>query len=85
MEGNVEKEAFTIITQREGRPCRWCDRAKALLTERGEKFAAIPLTDGLLNFFDAMGFATVPQIWHGTKHIGGYTELAAYIARTEIQ
>lgn len=65
---------YRIITQP---GCIWCDRAKALLTFMGQEFAEEPLTPETKPAFKAAGYTTVPQIWHGDRHIGGYTELAA--------
>jgi glutaredoxin len=65
---------FHIISQPN---CVWCDRAKALLTERGFSYTEDVLdTHEKKAVFKARGFTTVPQISQGTRHIGGYTELA---------
>ena len=60
--------------------CGYCRRAKDLLTRKGAAFKEIDVTDD-----DAMraklvqmsgGAQTVPQIWIGTEHVGGYSDLA---------
>ena len=44
--------------------CPYCDRAKELLTRKGATFEIIDLM-------------TVPQIFIGDTHIGGYDDMAA--------
>lgn len=66
------------IYGREG--CVWCDRAKSLCERKGYDHEYIDLTSnlGLWNQLVAMyGFKTVPQVFVGTKHVGGFSELAA--------
>ncbi len=61
--------------------CPYCERAKALLSQRG-----IPYTEELVPFEDEAkwdelekktGMKTMPQIFHGERVIGGYSDLAA--------
>jgi len=60
--------------------CPWCDKAKALLAEKGLEFRATPLdTPEKRSGFKAAGFTKVPQIWHNGNHIGGFTELDKYL------
>ncbi len=60
--------------------CGYCFRAKDLLERRGVPYEEIDVTDD-----DDMrerlvelsgGRRTVPQIFFGERHIGGYTDLA---------
>ena len=61
--------------------CPFCDRAKALLQQKGVKFSeyaidAEPhLRDEMIE--RAQGGWTVPQIFINDQHIGGCTELLA--------
>jgi len=71
--------AYVVITAREGQTCVWCDRAKALLTAKGIAFTAVPMTDGLKPFFDAVfddpQCRTVPQVFYAGRLIGGFAAL----------
>ena len=60
--------------------CGYCRRAKELLSRKGVPFEEIDVTGD-----DAMraklvdlsgGQMTVPQIWVGETHVGGYSDLA---------
>lgn len=60
--------------------CGFCMRAKELLSRKGVDYEEIDVTED-----DAMrsklvemsgGQRTVPQIWIGDTHVGGYTDLA---------
>ena len=58
--------------------CPYCVRAKALLKRKGAKFEEIMVVDEKTR--DEMleksnGMMTVPQIFIGDYHVGGYTEL----------
>ena len=61
--------------------CPYCERAKGLLKERGVSYSEVkvPMDDEAQ--WDALekktGLKTMPQILHGEKLIGGYTDLAA--------
>ena len=72
---NKEKTMYIIygITK-----CRSCDKAKALLTEKGLEFEFINLDLNPEHFhvIQELGTITVPQIFDGTgEHIGGYEDL----------
>lgn len=62
--------------------CVFCKRAKDLLDILGEDYVEIDVTvgDNLQQLNERLGYAarTVPQIWHGDSHVGGFTELSAY-------
>lgn len=60
--------------------CGYCRRAKALLEKKGAAFREVDVTGD-----DAMraklvelsgGMQTVPQIFIGGEHVGGYSDLA---------
>ena len=60
--------------------CPYCIRAKHLLEHKNVDFHEIPV-DGDPATREKMtalsGRRTVPQIWIGERHIGGYDDLAA--------
>jgi glutaredoxin 3 len=65
--------------------CPYCDQAKALLTQKGIEFEERKIGDGYTkeDLLEAVPTArTVPQIFLGEKHIGGYTDLVKYIEET---
>lgn len=60
--------------------CPYCHAAKALLNEKGVAFTEITVLDPALR--EAMterahGRRTVPQIFVGDTHVGGYDDLSA--------
>jgi len=58
--------------------CPFCVAARRLLTAEGIDFKDIPVDgDKTLRseIASRSGRATVPQIWFGEQHIGGYTDL----------
>ena len=60
--------------------CPYCSAAKALFEERGVAFDEIDVTapgDRAAMIQRAHGRRTVPQIFIGRTHVGGYMELAA--------
>ena len=62
-----------------GPMCNYCDAAKRLLTRNNLEFKEINISDqvGLRNEMikKSNGKMTIPQIFFGETHIGGYTEL----------
>jgi glutaredoxin 3 len=60
--------------------CSFCDRAKELLRRKGIAFEEIDVTEDqelrarLVEMTG--GLRTVPQIWIGSTHVGGYSDLA---------
>ena len=62
--------------------CPWGLRAIHLLTEQGITFEDIPLTSSetVAAFKNQYQVATTPQIFFGETRIGGYTDLAKYLA-----
>ena len=64
-----------------GPSCNFCDAAKRLLERNKLKFSEIDISSGE-NIRDEMikksnGQRTIPQIFFGDRHVGGYTELRA--------
>ena len=62
-----------------GPSCNFCDAAKRLLERNKLKFNEIDVSSGE-NIRDEMikksnGQRTIPQIFFGDYHVGGYTEL----------
>jgi Glutaredoxin, GrxC family len=64
-----------------GPSCNFCDAAKRLLERNKLKFSEIDVSSGE-NIRDEMikksnGQRTIPQIFFGDRHVGGYSELRA--------
>lgn len=62
--------------------CPWCVHAKQFLNSKGIPFTEIKIDTDIENGRDTLekltgGDRTVPQIFIGGKHIGGYDELVA--------
>ena len=60
--------------------CPYCHAAKALLNKKGVAFDEIDVLDPQLRaamIQRAGGRRTVPQIFVGATHVGGYDEMAA--------
>ena len=62
-----------------GPSCNFCDAAKRLLERNKLKFSEIDVSSGE-GIRDEMikktnGQRTIPQIFFGDQHVGGYTEL----------
>jgi len=60
--------------------CPYCIRAKQLLTNKNAHFKEIKVDNNpklRAEMTKKSGQRTVPQIWVGTKHIGGCDELYA--------
>ncbi len=60
--------------------CPYCDRAKRLLESKGQTWTEINLDDDPERrdeMIEKSGRRTVPQIWIGDRHIGGFDDLAA--------
>ena len=67
--------------------CPYCVAAKRLLSHMKLPFEEIDLTgdwDARAELRVRSGQRTVPQIWIGETHIGGYTDLAALKQRGEL-
>lgn len=63
------------------RYCPYCQAAKRLLSHKGAKFTEIDVSGDPKGRSDmvarANGLMTVPQIFIGSTHVGGYDDLAA--------
>ncbi|OUS11086.1 glutaredoxin 3 [Gammaproteobacteria bacterium 53_120_T64] len=60
--------------------CPYCVAARRLLEQLGIDFEDVAVdgnTELRREIMQASGERTVPQIWVGELHIGGYTELAS--------
>ena len=60
--------------------CPFCTRAKTLLSNKGVKFEEIRVDgkpDVRAQMAEKAGRTSVPQIWIGTRHIGGCDDLHA--------
>ena len=70
---------YTIYTQSR---CGFCDAAKNLMNERNIAFIEISLDHDqeARIMLKEMKCRTVPQIFDGELHIGGYTELREHLS-----
>jgi len=60
--------------------CPYCDRAKRLLQEKGQRWTEIDIEEHperRAEMVQRAGRTTVPQIWIGERHVGGFDDLAA--------
>jgi glutaredoxin 3 len=67
--------------------CGYCSAAKRLLDKKGAQFVEIDvLLDGerKREMIQKSGRRTVPQIFIGDRHIGGFDDLSALDARGEL-
>lgn len=69
--------------------CAFCSRAKRLLESKGAKWQEIDIArqpDALKQMLERSGGrTTVPQIFIGDTHVGGYDDLAALEKRGELE
>jgi len=67
--------------------CPYCDRAKALLREKGQSWTEIDIEADPSRrdeMIQRSRRTTVPQIWIGELHVGGFDELADLERRGEL-
>ncbi|MFQ5699024.1 MAG: glutaredoxin 3 [Myxococcota bacterium] len=67
--------------------CPFCRRAKALLRSKGVRYEEIDLDrepERRREMIDRSGRTSVPQIWIGSRHIGGCDDLMALDAAGEL-
>ncbi len=67
--------------------CPYCNAAKALLDDKGVVYDEIDVTDATLRMDmiqRAHGRRTVPQIFIGERHVGGYDDLSALERRGQL-
>jgi thioredoxin reductase (NADPH) len=60
--------------------CPYCDMAKRLLASKGQTWTEIDIEaepQRRREMVERSGRATVPQIWIGERHVGGFDDLAA--------
>ncbi len=63
--------------------CSYCELAKILLMEQDHDFEVINIKDNAqaLAVLRLKNLRTVPQIWDGDLHIGGYEDLKKYLKK----
>ena len=67
--------------------CPYCDRAKSLLREKGQAWTEIDVEaqpEKRDEMVQRSGRTTVPQIWIGDRHVGGFDDLADLERRGEL-
>jgi thioredoxin reductase (NADPH) len=67
--------------------CPYCDRAKALLREKQQSWTEIDIEAEPARrseMIERSGRSTVPQIWIGDRHVGGFDDLADLERRGEL-
>jgi thioredoxin reductase (NADPH) len=67
--------------------CPYCDRAKALLREKGQSWTEIDIEEQPERRDEMIrrsGRSTVPQIFVGDRHVGGFDDLADLERRGEL-
>jgi glutaredoxin 3 len=60
--------------------CPYCDMAKRLLAGKGQRWTEIDVEADPARrdeMIERSGRRTVPQIWIGERHVGGFDDLAA--------
>ena len=68
--------------------CGYCGAAKRLLKKKGVEFEEVDVLfdpERKREMIERSGRQTVPQIFIGDRHIGGYDELSALDARGELE
>ena len=67
--------------------CPYCVRAEMLLKSRDMEVSKIfidEMPDGFRNLYDLTGRRTVPQIFIGDRHVGGFDDLAELESQGEL-
>ena len=67
--------------------CPYCQMAKRLLREKGQDWEDLDVEEQPARrreMIERSGRTSVPQIWIGDRHIGGYDELRALEAKGEL-
>lgn len=67
--------------------CPYCARARALLERKGVAFNEIDVENGAAfrqEMIDRSGRRTVPQVFIGDRHVGGWEDLSALDAAGEL-
>ena len=64
--------------------CPYCTAAKRLLERYGLAYQEVDVSgddDARLELARRSGRKTVPQIWYGDEHVGGYDDLVTWMGR----
>jgi glutaredoxin 3 len=67
--------------------CGYCSAAKRLLAEKGVEYTEIDVVaepERRIEMMERSGRRTVPQIFIGAKHVGGYDDLKALDVNGEL-
>jgi thioredoxin reductase (NADPH) len=67
--------------------CPYCDRAKSLLASKGQTWTEVDIAvepTRRAEMVERSGRSSVPQIWIGDRHVGGFDDLAALERRGEL-
>jgi glutaredoxin 3 len=67
--------------------CPYCRMAKRLLADKGQQWNEIDIDEQperAREMVERSGRRTVPQIWIGDRHIGGYDDLSRLDASGEL-
>jgi glutaredoxin 3 len=67
--------------------CPYCRMAKRLLAAKGRQWSEIDIEeqpDRAREMVERSGRTTVPQIWIGDRHVGGYADLSRLDASGEL-
>ena len=75
------EEAYTIYSK-DG--CGYCDRAKAAILERGERYTEFKLPKEEVQRLVGRPVATYPVILYNGQYIGGYQELMREYAKRDL-
>lgn len=64
--------------------CVWCDRVQELLADHDIAFEVIkPPIEELRAILRESGVKTVPQVFNGSRRLGGYTEVKTLLETAE--
>ena len=67
--------------------CPYCQMAKRLLQRKGQKWEEVDIEEQperRREMIERSGRTTVPQIWIGDRHVGGYDDLSRLDASGEL-
>jgi glutaredoxin 3 len=67
--------------------CPYCEMARTLLREKGQTWTEIDIAaepPRRAEMIERSGRRSVPQIWIGARHVGGYDDLAALDAAGQL-
>lgn len=73
-------EGFVVYAYTDPEKCSYCVKAKELLDKVGAFYVVADISEPENRaHIKALGYKTVPQIWHGDRHIGGFDKLEDYL------